>query len=429
MLNGGGEARLSIVMSALEFMCILMLRNVLIKKEAYDNILKNVAISIILSIMIGPIVSSSRFNGEILVFILLFILTMILSRDEERDKLNIFCELCIAQFSLMILQIISSLFIILFLGNIEKTSFLTFTLMGIIIISVIFLGKLQKKINIDFEGIVDKASPVNIVLINSMLILYLVKLFTLNFELELNIIINLVVILVILIGINIFYLFKLGKRNRVIKKEEIKENINPLIENLINNMRASEYEYKNHLNMLYCMVQVCKEDEVKGKIKDYIGEITSDDTLLSDISQIENTIIKAILFSKVQEAKNNEIELYYTIESNLEDTSLDDSELTVILANILNNAIEGSIISKEKFVELDIYEEDDKYIIYVRNSVAPMVEDKIKKIFKAGYSTKGENRGYGLSNIKNILDKHKGELKLNLEKSFFELNIELPILD
>lgn len=429
MLNSGGEARLSIIMSALEFVCVLMLHNVLIKKEAYNNILKYIIIAVSLSIVIDPIVASPRFNGEILVFIILFILTLLVGKDEERDKLNIFCELCIAQFSLMILQVVFSLLVSVFVEKLEKNSIETFSIMIFIVIAIVFLGKVQKKVNIDFEGIVDKASPVNIVLINSMLILYLVKLFTLNFKLELNIIINLGVILVILIGINIFYLFKLGKRNRVIKKEEINENINPLIENLINNMRASEHEYKNHLNMLYCMVQVCREDELKDKIKDYIGEITSNDTLLSNISQIENTIIKAILFSKVQEAKNNELELYYTIESNLEDISLDDSELTVILSNLLNNAIEGSVISKEKFVELDIYEEEDKYIIYVRNSVAPMAEDKIKKIFKEGYSTKGENRGYGLSNIKNILDKHKGKLNFNLEERFFELSIELPILD
>ena len=429
MLNSGGEARLSILMTALELICILLGHNVLMNKDVFNNIFKYIFISIILSIIVDPILLLPNFNGEILIFIILFILTLIIGKNEERDKLNIFCELCIAQFSLMILQAVFVLLVSAFVERVENNSIETFSIMIFIVIAIIFLGKVQKKVNIDFEGIVDKASPVNIVLINSMLILYLVKLFTLNFKLELNIIINLGVILVILIGINIFYLFKLGKRNRVIKKEEINENINPLIENLINNMRASEHEYKNHLNMLYCMVQVCREDELKDKIKDYIGEITSNDTLLSNISQIENTIIKAILFSKVQEAKNNELELYYTIESNLEDISLDDSELTVILSNLLNNAIEGSVISKEKFVELDIYEEEDKYIIYVRNSVAPMAEDKIKKIFKPGYSTKGENRGYGLSNIKNILDKHKGKLNVNLEKSFFELNIELPILD
>lgn len=95
----------------------------------------------------------------------------------------------------------------------------------------------------------------------------------------------------------------------------------------------------------------------------------------------------------------------------------------------MNNAIEGVGDSKDKYIELDIYEEDNKYIIYIRNSIMPMAEEKLKKMFDEGYSTKGKNRGYGLSNIKNILDKYKGNLQLNLESGFIEFNIELPILD
>ena len=48
-------------------------------------------------------------------------------------------------------------------------------------------------------------------------------------------------------------------------------------------------------------------------------------------------------------------------------------------------------------------------------------------MFKEGYSTKGINRGYGLFNIKSILDKHKGNIYFNVEDDYIEFNIELPI--
>ena len=93
-----------------------------------------------------------------------------------------------------------------------------------------------------------------------------------------------------MIIINICYFVGLYKKNNKKKKSELKQSINPLIQDLIDEMKASEHEYKNHLNILYCMIQVCKEDELRERAKKYIGNVFENKNLLGNLSYIDNTM-------------------------------------------------------------------------------------------------------------------------------------------
>ena len=199
--------------------------------------------------------------------------------------------------------------------------------------------------------------------------------------------------------------------------------MNPLIQELIDEMKANEHEYKNHLNILYCMIQVCKEDELKDKAKKYIGNVFENKNLLNNLSKVENTILKAVLLSKINQAEKNEIDCYYFIDSQLEGVPLDDSELTVVLSNLLNNAIEATSIIDKKEIEVDISEDNKSYIINVRNYTEGLKAESLSNIFKMGYSTKGEGRGYGLYNVKQIVEKHKGKIQISLDDDIINIRV------
>ena len=40
-----------------------------------------------------------------------------------------------------------------------------------------------------------------------------------------------------------------------------------------------------------------------------------------------------------------------------------------------------------------------------------------------GYSTKGEGRGYGLYNVKDIVDKYKGKIQIALDDDIVDIKI------
>ena len=136
-------------------------------------------------------------------------------------------------------------------------------------------------------------------------------------SIEQGVIAEIAVLFLAIISINVFYFYDVYKKDKKKKSSEIKESMNPLIQELIDEMKANEHEYKNHLNILYCMIQVCKEDELKDKAKKYIGNVFENKNLLNNLSKVENTILKAVLLSKINQAEKNEIDCYYFIDSQL----------------------------------------------------------------------------------------------------------------
>ena len=188
-------------------------------------------------------------------------------------------------------------------------------------------------------------------------------------------------------------------------------------------LKANEHEYKNHLNTIWSIAQVTTPEEMKGKLQEYISNIVDDTEEFSMLLNVENTIIKAVLYNKGQRAEKLGVQYTYNIKSNFKDISLDNSELTVILSNLLNNAIEATSMIKKKELEVILEEDNRYYIINVKNRTEGLKGEDLSNIFKMGYSTKGEGRGYGLYNVKNIVDKYRGKIQLSLEEDIMNIKI------
>ena len=188
-------------------------------------------------------------------------------------------------------------------------------------------------------------------------------------------------------------------------------------------LKANEHEYKNHLNTIWSIAQVTPPEDIKEKLQEYITNIVDDTEEFSMLLNVENTIIKAVLYNKGQRAEKLGVKYIYNVRSNFKDISLDNSELTVILSNLLNNAIEATSMIKKKELEVFIDEDNKYYSINVKNRTEGVKLSDLSNIFKMGYSTKGEGRGYGLYNVKNIVDKYKGKIQISLDDDILDIKI------
>ena len=238
-----------------------------------------------------------------------------------------------------------------------------------------------------------------------------------------KIIIPITILGLILIGINCYFYVYLYKTLNEKKKSEIKTSFNPLINDLMGKLKANEHEYKNHLNTIWSIAQVTNQEEIKEKLQEYISNIVDDTEEFSMLLNVENTIIKAVLYNKGQRAEKLGVKYTYNVKSNLKNISLDNSELTVILSNLLNNAIEATSMIKKKELEVFIDEDNKYYSINVKNRTEGVKLSDLSNIFKMGYSTKGEGRGYGLYNVKNIVDKYKGKIQISLDDDIVDIKI------
>ena len=88
---------------------------------------------------------------------------------------------------------------------------------------------------------------------------------------------------------------------------------------------------------------------------------------------------------------------------------------------------------KDKNLSIYIYQENNDIIFQVSNTFSGNIN--LNLLFNKGYSTKGDNRGYGLSIVK---EKIKGNINLNLkteihgdifiQKLFVSLTIQEHVL-
>ena len=213
------------------------------------------------------------------------------------------------------------------------------------------------------------------------------------------------------------------------KNLEMQVKYNDILEEYIQRIRATEHEYKNHLNVVYTMLEVGTDDEIKDMVRKYIDNNKSNDKL-TKLIYINNTILKAVVYSKLCEAEKKNIKFIHNIKSNLNDSGLKDEEIVVLLTNLLNNAIESAENSEKKEVELTIKEINNNnkvtYSIKVRNTGNNLESLKVSSMVKKGFSSKGTGRGYGLYNIQKIINAHKGNLIVDIiDNNNIEIEVQI----
>lgn len=86
---------------------------------------------------------------------------------------------------------------------------------------------------------------------------------------------------------------------------------------------------------------------------------------------------------------------------------------------LLNNAVEGSADSYKKQMEVAVIKMETETVMVIQNS-CKMTMTPSGDLFALGFSTKGRNRGVGLNNVKELLDKYNNIiLETEMEGSTF----------
>lgn len=413
------------MLTFIELTSILILYHIIFIANKID--LKKCIIRSIFGGLIATLIFIMLKGNGAISFILIFILSLIvMSKAYNKNIIVNIVGLIIPLIIIIIIELVVMVISILIFGHNDLPYWLYFTILLVSMSSIIYYTyRIMRFRKINLENFIERYNSVFLISINLIIIFLFFKVLLQNKFIEGLEIVEIGVLFLTMIIINTFYFISLYRNDKENKKSELKQSINPLIQELLDEMKASEHEYKNHLNILYCMIQVCKEDELRDRAKKYIGNVFENKNLLRDLSYIENTILKGVLLSKINQAEKSEIICKYKIDSQLEGIALDDSELTVVLSNLLNNAIESASKSEKKYIDIFTTYQKGRYIIEVSNSVSNFTEDMISGISKVRFSTKGTGRGYGLYNINKIVNKYKGKINMSIKEDMFNVSIEI----
>lgn len=237
-------------------------------------------------------------------------------------------------------------------------------------------------------------------------------------------------IAVIMAGISILMLFIVRKIIEITKEKarfvavekEYKNQIEYLkkYEALSGELRSRRHEYKNHL----INISKLANGEKGGSVAEYANNLLVEEQKTDNILKIENRIISALINYNIGKMEKSNIEFNYDIDLPKE-TQVSDIDMSIIMGNLLDNAIEACLSVEEgkRYIDLDITYGLGTIDINMKNSSDSTVEIANNHI-KSKKKDK-DNHGYGLNNIKNIVKKNKGNYKIHSNNNEFVAEITL----
>ncbi|HFI0787666.1 TPA: sensor histidine kinase [Streptococcus suis] len=227
---------------------------------------------------------------------------------------------------------------------------------------------------------------------------------------------NIVLLYFVLFTASLLYLNYRNKEKQDKEIQELKDKqltdlgrYSRHVESLYKEIRSFRHDYTN---ILVSLNEAIKEEDIVAIRTIYREVIADSDRKFYDgkydiarLSNIQNPAVKSLLSSKMLEAQKKGIAISVEVDSEIEPPALELIEFITILSILLDNAIDAAEQCVNGNIVFAYFQEYDRKIIIVENTT---VEDKVSTshIFEYGHSTKGDNRGIGLANVKAILHKY-----------------------
>lgn len=134
-------------------------------------------------------------------------------------------------------------------------------------------------------------------------------------------------------------------------------------------------------------------------------KLRSDKYTYFDLNNIEDSALRSLIAQSIVYARKNDVEFTLEVKNIITRLSIDLLDLVRIMSILLNNAVEGAADSYLKQMEVAVIKMDFETVIVIQNS-CKITMTPSEDLFALGFSTKGRNRGLGLNNVKEILDKY-----------------------
>ena len=191
---------------------------------------------------------------------------------------------------------------------------------------------------------------------------------------------------------------------------------------LVDSMRANNHDFTNKLHVILGLIQM----EMYDQATSYIENITM--VQRASISKIMNCIsepaLAALLIGKT--ARAAELNVKFTLRDGSHFSNTDMHIPTEVLITVIGNLIENafeSMNAKEpnpsnpNELIIGLFSKEDSILITVDDTGLGISEENKQRIFENGFSTKGENRGTGLYQVKSMVENLGGTINVESQEN------------
>jgi len=197
---------------------------------------------------------------------------------------------------------------------------------------------------------------------------------------------------------------------------------------LHDNIRCFKHDFNNIIQAIGGYIHT---NDIEG-LKKYYKQISADCQKSNNLAVlnpdvINNPAVYSILASKYHQADAKGITINLEIFLDLSTLRIKIYEFTRILGILLDNAIEASSECEEKLINITIRDESNRnrQLLVIQNTYNNKDVDT-EKIYEKGFSTKSQNTGLGLWEVRKILSKNNNlNLFTSKNDKFFSQQLEI----
>ena len=175
-------------------------------------------------------------------------------------------------------------------------------------------------------------------------------------------------------------------------------------------LRAQTHEFMNKLHVILGLVRLGEYERLKTYITGVVGRLDGEVGFV--VQRIKDPMVAGFLMARFSSAREQNILMQLDEDASLPPCPDDAAshDLVTVLGNLLENAVEAIGDGTCREIEVSLRPEGAQLHVSVVDSGPGLPEEVLARAFTLGFSTKGENRGFGLWQAARTIEARGGRL-------------------
>ena len=189
------------------------------------------------------------------------------------------------------------------------------------------------------------------------------------------------------------------------------------LEQLLSTLKSERHDFNNHLSVIHGLL----EGGETHQAAEYTAKLVRNAVEYQTIVFVPYAAVRAIINHKLSVARQNGVAL--KLDVNLpEGLAIHEFDLAAILGNLLDNAMEACALLTDiaPYISLTLRYKPNYIVLRIANPYCEEAEQA-----RHENREEPENHGFGLKNVRYIVEKHNGFMELKQEGGVFEADIAL----
>lgn len=235
------------------------------------------------------------------------------------------------------------------------------------------------------------------------------------------------ILLLVAINFSAFYLYdtiSASFQMRIEKMQLIEQNKSyerqlSVMKEALENTNVIRHDFKHHLAVIHCFVELNQTEECLS----YLNKLSEWTDKQSLYAKSGHPIIDSIINFKLDQAAAKKISVSVRLQIP-KDLELSTFDLSTLLGNLLDNAIEATCkLPEQRMIQLTIQYQKGILLIQLKNSFNGIIRKSDNKILTTKKDAK--QHGIGLRRISEVVEKYKGYLVMENDDHIFLTKIML----